>query len=63
MNDPNASQIARRLAGSVLSQAKFGKQTGEDMQSVASRVLRSSKYSVETKSLAASVLSQSTTDR
>jgi len=63
MNDPKASQIAKKLAASVLSQAKYGKQTGVDLQKIASRVLQSSKYRADTKSLAASVLSQSTTDR
>lgn len=63
MNDPRASQVAKQLAASVLSQAKFGKQTGADLQTVASRVLQSSKYSSDTKSLAASVLAQSTKDR
>jgi hypothetical protein len=63
MNDPKASQIAKKLAASVLSQAKFGKQTGVDLQTIASRVLQSPKYSADTKSLAASVLSQSTKDR
>lgn len=63
MNNPKASQVAKKLAASVLSQAKFGKQTGADLQTVASQVLQSSKYSADTKSLAASVLSQSTKDR
>ncbi len=63
MNDPKASQIAKKLAASVLSQTKSAKQTGVDLQTIASRVLQSPKYSADTKSLAASVLSQSTRDR
>lgn len=63
MNNPKASQVAKKLAASVLAQAMYGKQTGVELQTVASRVLQSSKYSMDTKSLAASVLSQSTKDR
>ena len=58
LTDPSSSDIARRLAGSVLSQASTGNQTGAEMEDVASRVLKSDKYSDETQSLAASVLSQ-----
>lgn len=63
LNDPRSSAIAKKLAASVLAQAKFGKQTGAELQTIASRVLQSVKYSTDTKSLAASVLAQSTPDR
>ncbi|KAB5496156.1 hypothetical protein F8564_13795 [Serratia sp. RJAL6] len=61
--DPNASDIQKRLAGSALSQRSTTHQTGGDMEDVASRVLKSSKYSEETKELAASVLAQSVKER
>lgn len=57
--DQNASNIAKSLAASVLSQTNTDKQTGAELESKASMVLQSDKYSNSTKSLAASVLSQS----
>lgn len=63
LTNPNASAIARSLAGSVVAQTHTGKQTGAQMETTASEVLRSEKYSAETKSLAASLLSQSNKDR
>lgn len=48
---------------SVLSQRSASKQTGAAMEDIASRVLQSNKYSDETKSFAASVLSQSNVER
>lgn len=63
LNDKNASQIAKSLAASVVSQANTSKQTGADMESKASKVLQSEKYSDETKTLAASILSQSNKER
>lgn len=63
LQDPNASKIARRLAGSALAQSDGAKQTGAEMEDLASRVLRSDKYAEETKELAASVLSQANKDR
>jgi hypothetical protein len=59
----NSSQIAKKLAASVLSQADPSKQTGAEMEEIASKVLLSPKYSEETKSLAGSVLSQANKDR
>jgi hypothetical protein len=56
---PGSSQIARKLAGSALSQSKTNRQTGAKMEDLASKVLRSDRYSEKTKTLAASVLSQS----
>ena len=63
LKDPNASQTAKKLAASALSQASSNKQTGSDMESFASKVLNSSKYSDETKSYAASLVSQSNKER
>jgi hypothetical protein len=63
LQDANASQIQRRLAGSALAQSGNGKQTGAEMESIASKVLKSDKYATETKELAASVLSQSNKSR
>jgi hypothetical protein len=63
MTDKNASQIAKSLAASVVSQANTGKQTGAGLEDRASKVLKSEKYSDETKSLAASILSQSNKER
>lgn len=63
LNDDNSSKVAKRLAGSALSQTHTGNQTSSEMEGLASSVLRSSKYSDDTKSLAASVLSQSNKKR
>lgn len=59
LQDANASQIQRRLAGSALAQSGTSKQTGAEMETIASKVLSSDKYAHDTKTLAASVLSQS----
>lgn len=58
-----ASDIARSLAASALSQSGKGKQTGAVMEDKAAKVLSSDKYSDATKELAASVLSQSNKER
>jgi high-affinity Fe2+/Pb2+ permease len=63
LNDQNSSDIAKSLAGSVLSQSGTDKETSGEMEDKASKVLQSEKYSENTKSLAASVLSQSNKDR
>lgn len=63
LRDPNASAIAKSLAGSVLSQSASSKETGKAMEAKASRVLLSEKYSETTKALAASALSQSNKKR
>ena len=57
------SQIQKSLAASVLSQRNTGKITGKAMETKASMVMNSNKYSGTTKSLAASVLSQSDKNR
>jgi hypothetical protein len=63
LNDQNASQIAKSLAGSVLSQFGNNNQTGSEMEDKAAAVIRSSKYNERTKTLAGSVLSQSNKER
>ena len=63
LRDNGSSNIAKRLAASVLSQAQGGDQTGAAMETTASKVLSSSKYSDETKALAASLVSQSNRER
>lgn len=59
----NTSSTAKKLAGSVLSQAKSSNQTGANLEGLASSVLTSNKYSKDTKTLAGSVLSQSNKKR
>lgn len=63
LKNPQASQIQKMLAGSVLSQANKGNQTGSKMEDIASKVLKSNKYNDLTKSLAGSVLSQANKKR
>ncbi len=58
-----ASQIQKKLAGSALSQSDPNKQTGSEMEEIATQVLQSNKYSDTTKSLAGSVLSQAAIQR
>ena len=59
LKDPNASQISKSLAGSVLSQSHTNNQTSNKMESIASKALQRNKYNDTTKTLAGSVLSQS----
>lgn len=61
--NPNASQIAKSLAASVVSQTNTNKQTGAQLETKASKVLQSEKYSDDTKTLAASVLAQANKER
>lgn len=63
LRDKNASDTARSLAASALSQTATTHQTGASMEDLASRVLDSKKYSSSTKSLAGSILSQSNKSR
>lgn len=63
LQDPNASKIQKKLAGSALSQTQKGNQTGSAMEDEAAKVLASDKYSDLTHTLAATVLSQSEKDR
>lgn len=63
LRDPNASAIAKSLAGSALAQATTGKETGADMESKASQALRNPRSSDTTKALAGSVVSQSNKQR
>jgi hypothetical protein len=55
--------MAKKLDGSALSQSNKGKQTGAELEDIASKVLKSDKYSKDTKKLAGSVLSQSNKKR
>lgn len=63
LTNPNSSNIAKKLAGSALSQKTKSHETGEEMETIASNVLKSDKYSETTKELAASILSQSNKNR
>jgi hypothetical protein len=63
LTDKNSSDIAKKLAGSALSQVTKGNETGSAMEDIAANVLKSNKYSDTTKSLAASILSQSNKKR
>ena len=63
LRDDNASAIQKQLAGSALSQIKSNNQTGVAIETKASEVLKSNRYNETTKSLAASVLSQSNKER
>ncbi|OQC54315.1 MAG: hypothetical protein BWX55_00538 [Deltaproteobacteria bacterium ADurb.Bin022] len=63
LKDKNSSDVAKKLAGSALSQTGTTKQTGSALEDIASKVLQSPKYSDETKSLAGAVLSQSVKER
>jgi hypothetical protein len=63
LRSSSASDIAKQLAGSALSQANKGNQTSSKMEDIASKVLRSDKYSEQTKEFAGSVLSQSNKNR
>ena len=63
LQDSRASQVAKSLAASALSQRSGDKQTGAKMEDVAARVLASDRYASGTKELAASVLSQANKQR
>jgi hypothetical protein len=58
LHDPRASQVAKSLAASALSQRSGSKQTGAQMEDTAARVLANSRSSGVSKTLAATVLSQ-----
>jgi hypothetical protein len=59
LSNPNASQIQKSLAGSALAQAGASKVTSKAMESGALAALKSQSSSATTKTLAASVVSQS----
>lgn len=63
LTNSNSSKIAKKLAGSALSQKTNTYETGKEMETIASNVLKSKKYSNTTKELAASILSQSNKNR
>lgn len=63
LQNPNSSKIQKELAWWVLSQVVRWKETWKEMEKKASDVLKSDKYSDETKALAASLVSQSNKKR
>ena len=63
LQDSRASQVAKSLAASALSQRSGEKQTGAKIENVAARMLASDRYADGTKELAASVLSQANKQR
>ena len=63
LQSSSASQVAKSLAASALSQRSGDRQTGAKMEDTAARVLASDHYAKATKVLAASVLSQANKQR
>lgn len=63
LRDSHSSAIAKKLAGSALAQVGTDKESGKDMEQLASKVLSSEKYSEKTLTLAASVLAQANKKR
>ncbi len=63
LQSSSASQVAKSLAASALSQRSGDRQTGVKMEDTAARVLASNHYAKDTKELAASVLSQANKQR
>lgn len=63
LQDENSSAIQKKLAASVLRQTSTNAQTWDEMEKIASDVLKSDKYSDKTKSLAASLIAQSNKNR
>jgi hypothetical protein len=63
MNNKSASELQRKLAASVVAQARTGKQTGAKMEDLAAKALANKRSAPATRKLAASVLSQSNKER
>ncbi|MDR1164821.1 MAG: hypothetical protein LBO66_02940 [Deltaproteobacteria bacterium] len=63
LSDPKSSAKEKSLAGSALSQASAGRETGEKMEPEAARALRKERSSSTTKTFAGSVVSQSNKER
>jgi hypothetical protein len=63
LQNKHASQVAKSLAASALSQRSGGKQTGAEMEDKAARVLSNDWSANDTKKLAASVLAQANKER
>lgn len=59
----NSSPLAKKLAALVLAQSNTTKQTGADIETLASDVLKSDQYDEKTKAFAASALSQANKER
>lgn len=59
MRDPNATELEKSLAGSVLSEADPDRHPSEEMASIAAQVMsHSHEFSKNAVSLAASIVSQ-----
>jgi hypothetical protein len=58
LQDKKTSAIGKRLAASVLSQASASKETGQEMEALASQVLRNEQSTEQEKSFAASLIAQ-----
>ena len=58
LDNKNSSAIAKKLAGSAMSQREMSKQTGAKMEKIASAALQDGRLAKDTKTVAASVLSQ-----
>lgn len=63
LNSPTSSALAKSFAASALAQKDQDKQTSAEMEAKAGRVLGANHYNETTKTLAASVLSQSNKER
>jgi len=59
LQNPNASNIQKTLAGSALSQSHTKNITSSEVERIAAKALQSQHYSQTTKSLAGSIVSQS----
>lgn len=59
LQNPNASNIQKTLAGSALSQSHTSRITSSKVETIAGKALQSDHYSQITKSLAGSIISQS----
>ena len=59
LNDKQASQVSKQLAGSALSQKNKGNETSEKIEKIASKILDNPSSSALSKQLAGSVLAQS----
>ncbi len=63
LRDPNASAIQRSMAASALAQCGTGKQTGANMEHKAGQALSRENSADLTRTLAATLVSQSNKDR
>lgn len=63
LSNPKSSAFAKSLAACALAQSGADKQTSAEMEGKAGKALQSDQYSEETRSLAASVVSQANKER